>query len=187
MELHQAIEKRISIRAFLEKEVNNKEIQSILLAGHQAPSGGNVQPWEFIVVRRPETKEAIVKTTFVGNNEHSPKTQAWMLTAPVFIVICADVERSTARYGKKATDSLIYLDCSAAVENMLLAVVDCNLASCYVSGFREKELISALALPTGIQPIAILPIGHPHTVPTKRKKRPLEEAVHYEYFGNLTS
>ena len=185
MEFRQVINQRMSIRIFDQKDVDNQAIQQILWCGHQAPTAGNLQPWEFIVIRRPEIKEAIVKTTFVGNDEQSKNTQAWMLKASVFIVICANVEKTKARYGKKSTESLIYLDISACVENMLLAAVDLQLASCYISGFRENELISALSLPEGILPIAVLPIGYPASIPEKRKKRDLQEIVHYEHYGQL--
>ena len=185
MEFMEVVEQRTSVRTFLEKEVADDLILQILSCGHKAPTGGNIQPWEFIIIKNPSLKQEIVKTTFVGNDEHSRTTQAWMLKAPVFIIVCADVERSMARYGKKAAESLVYLDCSACVENMLLAIVDLHLASCYVSGFRENELTSVLGLPNGVLPVAIIPIGYPTGLTEKRQKRELESLIHYEAFGNL--
>lgn len=186
MELMKVIDNRMSIRSYLDKPVDDELIFEILMSGHKAPSGGNIQPWEFVIVKSNDNKRNIVDTTFVGNNENSDKKQEWMMEAPVFIVVCANVERSKARYGEKAEKSLIYLDCSACIENMLLSVVDLGLASCYISGFREAELIKTMNLPDGILPIGILPIGYPNIVPEKRKKRDLSEAVHYEYYGNKT-
>jgi len=184
MELMKVIDERLSIRSFVDTEVDDELVHKILLCGHKAPTGGNIQPWEFIVVRSMDVKQDIVNTTFVGNQADSEKTQEWMLKAPVFIVICADVERSKARYGKMAAESLIYLDCSACIENMLLAIVDLNIASCYVSGFREEELKQTLHLPEGIKPIGILPIGYPDIIPARRQKRELQELVHYECYGS---
>lgn len=185
MEFMEVVDQRVSVRAFIKKEVADDMIFQILSCGHKAPTGGNIQPWEFIIIKNPSLKQEIVKTTFVGNDEHSSKTQAWMLNAPVFIVVCADVERSMARYGKKAAESLVYLDCSACIENMLLASVDLHLASCYVSGFRENELTSVLGLPDGVIPVAVIPIGYPAGLTEKRTKRPLESLIHHETFGNL--
>ncbi|MGI1660455.1 MAG: nitroreductase family protein [Desulfitobacterium sp.] len=179
----EVINQRMSIRAFRDQEVEDQHLQQILWCGHQAPTAGNLQPWEFIVIKRQDMKEGIVQTTFVGSDEHNPQTQAWMLKAPVFIVVCANVERTKARYGNKGLESLIYLDISACVENMLLAAVDLHLASCYISGFREAELISTLQLPEGILPLAILPIGYPANIPEKRTKRDLREIIHYEVYG----
>ncbi len=183
MEFMEVVKQRTSVRNFTEQEVADDLIFQILSCGHTAPTGGNIQPWEFIIIKNPSLKQEIVKTTYVGNDEYNGKTQAWMLKAPVFIVVCADVERSMARYGKKAAESLVYLDCSACVENMLLAIVDLHLASCYVSGFRELELTSVLGLPDGVIPIALLPIGYPGGLTEKRTKRPLKSLVHYEMFG----
>lgn len=185
MEFLKVVERRTSVRTFTEKEVADDLIFQILSCGHKAPTAGNLQPWEFIIIKNPSLKQEIVKTTFVGNNEQSKKTQTWMLNASVFIIVCADVERSEARYGNKAAESLVYLDCSACVENMLLAIVDLHLASCYVSGFRESDLTSVLGLPSGVIPVAIIPIGYPAGQTEKRKKVQLESVIHYETFGNL--
>lgn len=67
---------------------------------------------------------------------------------------------------------------------MLLAAVDLGLASCYVSGFREKDIKGTLNLPEGVIPVAVLPIGYPDIIPSRRQKRELAESVHYEYYGN---
>ncbi|KPU42333.1 albonoursin synthase [Oxobacter pfennigii] len=184
MEFMKAIEERMSIRSFKDKDVDDKLIEKILYCGNCAPSGGNLQPWEFIIIKNQKTKRKIVDATFIGNDFDGLKHQEWMMSAPVFIVVCADVERSRARYGKKAEESLIYLDCSACIENMLLAIVDLGLASCFVSGYREKELIKALSLPVDIRPLAILPIGHADIIPQKRKKKEVSAFIHYEDFGN---
>ncbi|HZK84308.1 MAG TPA: nitroreductase family protein [Desulfosporosinus sp.] len=185
MEFMEVVEQRTSVRTFLDKEVADDLILQILFCGHKAPTAGNIQPWEFIIIKNPSLKQEIVNTTFVGNNEQSEKTQVWMLNASVFIVVCADIERSVARYGKKAAESLVYLDCSACVENMLLAIVNLHLASCYVSGFNENKLTSVLGLPSGVIPVAVVPIGYPAGQTEKRNKRQLESLIHCETFGNL--
>lgn len=173
---------RRSIRTFLNKDVSEETIYKILEYGHAAPSAGNIQPWEFIVVRSEKKKRDIVNTTFIGNNETNGKTQDWMLSAPVFIVVCANKQKSFERYGEKALKSLIYLDVSACIENMLLGIVNLGLASCYVSGFREKELSSALLLPKSYEPIGILPVGYSSEVCFSTPKIKLEKLIHYEVF-----
>ena len=89
MEFIEVVERRTSVRTFTEKEVADDLIFQILSCGHKAPTAGNLQPWEFIIIKNPSLKQEIVKTTFVGNNEQSKKTQTWMLNASVFIIVCA--------------------------------------------------------------------------------------------------
>lgn len=182
MDFNNVIVSRRSIRTFLNKDVSEDIVYKILEYGHAAPSAGNIQPWEFIIVRCEENKKDIVNTTFIGNNEASGKTQEWMLLAPVFIVVCANKQRSFERYGEKALKTLIYLDISACIENMLLGIVNLGLSSCYVSGFREEELSEILALPKTYEPIGILPIGYSAEVCFSRPKINLQNLIHYEGF-----
>lgn len=66
VELFEAIEKRRSIRKFKHAPIAKEDLRKILEAGRLAPSGGNRQPWYFIVVREPETKKALSKA---ANNQ----------------------------------------------------------------------------------------------------------------------
>jgi len=183
LNVKEAITNRMSIRSFTKGEVSNEMILEILRAGNCAPTAGNIQPWEFIIVREHLTKKEIVNTTFLGKDEQKGIPQKWMLLAPIFIVICADVDRSYNKYGEKSLKTLIYLDCSACIENMLITIVDLNLGSCYVSGFREKELSQILKLPANVIPIGILPVGYPNGMSIKRPKIDVESKIHYEWYN----
>ncbi len=83
----------------------------------------------------------------------------------------------------KAIKSLIYLDCSACIENILLGAVNLGLASCYISGFREPELRAVLGLPDTHEVIAFLPIGYGADEGQARPKTPLAEITHHEGYG----
>lgn len=155
----------------------------ILDNGNLAPTAGNIQPWEFIIVTNKNIREQIVKTTYVGPNIYSSNTQKWMLKAPVFIVVCGNKEKMFKRYGEHGVNVLLYLDCSACVENMLLTVVGLGLSSCYVSGFRIDKLSNVLKLPSYVIPIAILPIGYSDTGNIKRQhKIDVLSKIHYETY-----
>lgn len=183
MDFDTVVKKRRSIRSYTEREVPDSLIRTLLAYGHAAPSGGNLHPWEFIVVRDPGMKRRIVDTTYRGNDFDGTAHQAWLMEAPVFIVVVADKPKSAARYGEKAVQSLIYLDCSACIENMLLGAVHLGLASCYISGFREPELNAVLDLPEGFEVIAVLPIGYSEDEGRERPKTPLDEIVHQESYS----
>ena len=175
---------RRSIRKYKPKLVSDKLIEKMLSCAMQAPSGVHEQCWEFIVVRDIAMKRKIVDTTYVGNQKNASKHQEWLMDAPVFIVVCANKDRIVAKYGEESMKKLIYLDCSASVENMLLAAVNLNLGSCYISGFRENELSQVLELPSLLEVIAFIPIGYVEDTAIRRVKRPLKEVVHRDFYNN---
>ena len=129
-------------------------------------------------------KRKIINTTYIGNQRSNPKHQEWLMEAPVFIIICANKKRIISKYGEKSMKKLIYLDCSAAIENMLLAAVNLNLGSCYISGFRENELAKVLNIPNYLEIIGFIPIGYIEGSPVRRLKRSLKEVVHLEFFND---
>lgn len=182
MNFSEIVKERRSVRTYLKKDVSPSLIYKILEYGNAAPSAGNIQPWEFIIVRDGENKRNIVETTFVGNDETSVRPQEWLNSAPVFIIVCGNKEKVKSRYGKTSLDSLIYLDVSACIENMLLGIVYLGLASCYVSGFRKEELSKVIHLPESHEPIAILPVGYTGEVCFKNSKVDLQDVIHFEKF-----
>jgi len=60
MDVYEAIEKRRSVRVF-ERKVSDQQLKRILVAGTKAPSGSNVQPWEFIIIDDPGIIEQIAE------------------------------------------------------------------------------------------------------------------------------
>jgi len=164
---------RRSIRSFKSEDIPNEYIKKILEAARWAPSAGNIQPWEFIVIRNPETKREIARAAL---------NQTFIEEAPVVIVVCADESRSGWAYGSRGASLYCIQDTAAATENMLLAACALGLGACWVGAFREDEVKRILKVPGGLRPVAIVPIGYPAERPNPPPKRPLEEVVHYESF-----
>jgi len=152
MDLWTAIERRRSVRRFSSTPVPQSDIERILEAAIHAPSAGNRQPWHFIVVRNPGLREALA--TAAGG-------QDFVAAAPVVIVVCAEPERSAARYGVRGRALYCLQDTAAATEHMLLAATALGLGSCWVGAFDEAAAARALSLPAALRPIAMVPIGHP--------------------------
>jgi len=169
MDLWKVIEGRYSVRDFGPEEVNESTVNRILEAAIRAPSAGNRQPWHFIVVRYGEMKRKLAAAAggqdFVGS-------------APVVIVVCADAERSATRYGDRGRELYCLQDTAAAIEHILLAATALGLGTCWVGAFDEQAAARALSLPGRLRPVAMVPIGHPATVPAKRRqRRPLSEVT----------
>jgi len=169
-----AIKNRRSVRAFTTEPVSDAEVEKLIDAARWAPSAGNIQPWEFIVVREPEIKSGLCKAA--GNQNFIEET-------PVVIVVCANALRSGQGYGQRGVNLYCLQDTAAATQNMLLAAHALGLATCWVGAFQEEEAREVLKLPTGVRPVAIIPIGHAAHKPRERSRRAVGEIVHHETFG----
>jgi len=164
---------RRSIRSFTSKSISEEQIEKIIDAARWAPSAGNIQPWEFIIIRRPEIKREIAKAAL---------NQIFIEDAPVVIVVCADEVRSGRIYGSRGANLYCIQDTAAAIENMLLAICALDLGACWVGAFDEDEVRRILKIPRGLRPVAIIPIGYPAEKPAPPRKRELKEIIHYEVF-----
>jgi len=173
LEVFKAIKERRSVRAFTPEMVSEEEIMKIIDAARWAPSAGNIQPWEFIIVRRPEIKRGLSAAAL---------NQTFIEEAPVVIVVCANENRSSWGYGERGRTLYCLQDTAAATQNMLLAAYALGLGTCWVGAFREEGVRRVLNIPRGVRPVAIVPVGHPAEKPRPRPRRSLREIVHYETF-----
>lgn len=173
MDLFEAIRLRRSMRGFTREEVSEQEVEKLLEAARLAPSAGNIQPWEFVVVRKAYAKRRLAEAAL---------DQYFIAEAPVVIVVCADEGRSGAGYGSRGVNLYCLQDTAAAIENILLAACALGLGACWVGAFRELEVRRILSVPRGVRPVAIVPVGRPAETPRARYKRPLGEMVHREAF-----
>ena len=173
MDVFEAIKNRRSVRAFTPEPVSDGEVEKLIDAATWAPSAGNIQPWEFVVVRDPEIKRGLCEAA--GN-------QNFVEEAPVVIVVCANTLRSERGYGSRGVNLYCLQDTAAATQNMLLAAHAIGLATCWVGAFQEEEASTALNVPTGVRPVAIIPVGHPARKPMARSRRPLSGIIHRETF-----
>lgn len=151
MELMEAMSTRRSIRTYTEKEISDEMIEQIIKAGMMAPSAGNQQPWHFIVTRDREKMDKIP----------SFHPYASMLKkASIAIVVCGDPN------GKKWPDFWVQ-DCSAAVQNMLLAARGIGLGTVWAGVYpledRMEGIRKTFGIPDSIYPFAIVPVGWPDT------------------------
>ncbi len=171
MDLWKAINTRRSVRRFAPSEVSASTVKKLLEAAVRAPTAGNMQPWHFIVVRSSEVKQALASAAY---------EQGFVAQAPVVIVVCADPERSAARYGSRGRDLYCLQDTAAATDHILLAATALGLGTCWVGAFDEAAVARALALPTEWRPVAMVPVGQPSTDPgAGRARRSLCEVTSF--------
>ena len=173
MDVLEAIKRRRSIRAFKEQPISDEEISKLVDAARWAPSAGNIQPWEFVIVRDQKIKHGLATAAL---------DQTFIEEAPVVIVICANQMLSARGYGSRGVNLYCLQDTAAATQNLLLAAYALGLATCWVGAFEEEEARRILNIPRGVRPVAIIPVGHAAEKPLVRLKRPLREIVHHETF-----
>jgi len=128
MDTLQAIKTRRSIRKFLNKPVSSETVRDILEAAMFAPSAGNEQPWQFVVLDDRKILDEIPRIS---------ATASMCRQAPLAILVCSDA--SLEKY-----PGFWVQDCSAAVENMLLAAHALGLGAVWAGVYPFKDRISAL-------------------------------------------
>lgn len=176
MDIFEVIKKRRSIRKYKPNPIPEKHLKIILEAAIWAPSAGNLQPWEFILVRSHEKKHELAKAAL---------NQSFIAEAPVVIVVCANVMRTASVYGERGAKLYCIQDTAAAIQNILLAACALGYGTCWVGAFMDDEVKRILNIPNGVKPVAIIPIGVPGESPRPRRRRPLDKALFFETYGNF--
>ncbi len=160
---------RRSVREFTDKPVSKEDINTILNAGHWAPSGLNNQPWRFIVIRDRETIQKLSKCTHYSGI---------VAGAPLLIATYLDNETSYNR--TKDIEAI-----GAAIQNMLLTCCELGLGGVWLGEIlnQKEEVNSILGCPPDLELMAALAIGEP--VPKERTstRRALSEIVYDEKYG----
>lgn len=162
---------RRSVRNFAPGNVEAAEVESLLRAAMAAPSAGNQQSWRFVIVRDPGEKMRLATT--------SPYATP-LLKAPVGVVVLGD---TTA---EKFPGNWV-LDCSAAVQNFLLAAHARGFGGVWLGVWPDEDRVRGVAQviepPEGVVPFAMIALGRPERVP-EPAERYHAEFVHFERWGS---
>jgi nitroreductase len=191
----EAIRNRRSIRKFKSTPISEQQVERLIEAARLAPSGCNVQPWRFIIVKDKELKRKLCKASF---------NQKFIEDAPIVIVCCGDLlswkktREHTFEVWKKGDISLTkecesalmdrvnravlaemheripstLLNVAIAIEHIALEAVELGLGSCWVRLFDEKKINQLLKLPEHLYVVALLAVGVPDEEPKPRPRLP---------------
>ena len=149
MDAMEGILSRRSIRKYTAQPVPDEVVQELLEAAMSAPSAGNEQPWQFVVIRNRQVLDAIPKI----------HPYAQMVTeAPLAILVCGDLHLETH-------SGYWVQDCSAATQNLLLAAHAKGLGAVWLGVYPREQPVGdfrkLLALPEHVIPLALVSIGYP--------------------------
>jgi nitroreductase len=149
MDAIEAILTRRSVRKYYKKVIPKKIINELLEAAMCAPSAGNEQPWHFIIIDDPNLLGEV--PTFHNHAQ-------MLKNASIAILVCGDINLDEH-------DGMWIQDCSAATENLLIAVRAKDLGAVWLGIYPRKEringIIKLLKLPKNIMPFSLISIGYP--------------------------
>ncbi|MBE6445009.1 MAG: nitroreductase family protein [Alphaproteobacteria bacterium] len=159
---------RRSVRQFQpNKKIPITDIDDVLKIAMYAPSGCNKQPWEFVVVDDEKQISEILKI--------HPHAQ-FLQDASAGIVICGDTE-------KQCGEGFWVVDCSAATQNLLLALHGKGMGGCWCAVYPDKkrmeDFAKLLKLPAHIKPLALVVAGYPSKIPQQPQDRFAKNKIHY--------
>jgi len=179
-DLMDGIKGRRSTRNFLsDKDVPEDVLARVFEAVQWAQSWANTQCWELVVVKNPETKQALQGTLSKGN----PATRA-MVEAPIVVAVCGKLQSAGYYKGQVTTkfgDWFMY-DLGIATQNLCLAAHSLGLGTVVVGLFEHDKVREILALPEGCEVVTLLPLGYPAKGSGAPKRREISEFVHHEKF-----
>lgn len=136
---------RFSVRTYLDKEISQETLETILEAAHAAPTAANMQPVKLLVVKSDEAKVKLAKAANIYN-------------APVAIIVCADRNKAWTRPfdGMKTTD----IDASIITDHIMLTATEQGLGTVWICYFKPDVIKEEFNLPSGLEPINILAMGY---------------------------
>ncbi len=182
--LEEAIKKRRSERDFQDRALTLRQVSQILWAAQgiteekgfkrAAPSAGALYPLElYLVVKKVKELEAGVYHYHPANhtldltlrgNYQTPLAEAclgqmFIAEASVSLVIAAEYERTTAKYGKRGL-RYVHIEMGHVGENICLQVVALGLGTVTIGAFWDEEVFHRLSLPKNYKPLYVLPVGY---------------------------
>lgn len=202
MEVRHAIQERRSIRRFKSDAVPVPDIEKMVYAASLAPSGGNMQPWQFLAITNKECRDALARIIHDEGVKfshdmgqampHFIVTSLVFTTAPlVFAVMMTPFPleedswfqafrkrknlegRSIDRYGGFVS----VMGVAAAIENLLLTAYDLGYGSCWVRipYYAKDALERFLNIEAPRELVALLPVGIADTNPRMPPRKPIQD------------
>jgi len=205
------VKKRRSIRRFKPDPIPDEYIDKIIDVARWAPSGFNMQPWEFLVIKKPELKRNIVDLISdirpLTRNMEQAREQ-WMgkpwrmtglteknmdyTTAPVYILLLGDPRTNVGlpmfiRHDENSRQMIYYSSLANAFNYMHLAATTLGIGTQWVSithtGYVQSMIKQLLGIPAELEVFDMIALGYPEIKPRPKLMRNREEMIHYDDCG----
>ncbi len=212
MELFDALSTTRAVRRFTDEPVTDDEILTCLRAASQGPSGGNIQPWQFLVVTDPETKRALGDVYRRGYARYEPallkirppaRSEAdeasftrmmaasrhlaeHLGTAPALVlVLMPNISMTLADDQGPLDVGTPFASVYPAVQNFMLAARGLGIGTTLTTVYRiyQDEIRALCAIPERYEVVAMIPMGRPERPFRVGRRRPVEQVTHWQRFG----
>ncbi len=178
--------RRVSVRDYSDRPVEESMIDTILKAAFRAPTSSNIQAYSVIVVRDQGTKDKMSVVT--GNQQHVKET-------PVFLAFCADLTRiedalqrnaHTVEGNNLEVGLVSSIDAALVGMSAYLCARSLGLAGVMIGGVRNNAVDTAevLGLPKHVYCVFGMCLGWPGKVTPQKPRMAFEAMVHRERYGN---
>lgn len=209
--LLELVKKRRSIRRFKPDPIPNEYIEKIIEVARWAPSGFNMQPWEFVVVKKPELRKKIVQyiseywkqAKSMEATRESWQGRTWdtsgvigaemdFTIAPVFIILFGDTRTKAGlpmglRHDPDRCQSVFTASLANAFLYMHLAATTLELASQWVSAittpFAQCMVKDLLGIPAEMEAYDMMALGYPALRPREKFMRNPQKMIHDDDCG----
>lgn len=168
------IQARRSIRAYQDRELQPDQLVKVLEAARLAPSAGNLQAFEIVVVQERPNRERLARAAL---------GQAFIAEAPVVLVFVTDPQRSATKYGDRGDTLYSLQDAAIAASYAQLAAAWLGLGSVWVGAFDEREVLAAIGAEPPRRAVSMLVLGYPREAPPATSRRPLSDLARRETFA----
>ena len=183
--VHDLLRKRWSPRAFDPKPVELEKLQSVFEAARWSASGGNIQPWSFIVGRKAEEPEIFERLVACLNEGNAP----WASQAPVLGIGIASLFRRPEVLNRHA-----FHDLGMALQNIAIQAIALDLYTHFMGGFSADKARELFSIPAGHEAVTMFALGyqgdpnelterHKESELTERLRRPLNETLFGDRWG----
>ena len=212
MDLDEALSTTRAVRRFTDEPIADGDVLACIAAAVQAPSGGNIQPYQFLVVTDPALRKAIgalylraweryqpavARVTPPARDEQAARRHQRNVRAsddlargmggvPVLILVL--MPKISMVVGDDEGDMDVgptYASVYPAVQNLILAARSRGLGTVLTTVYRvhEDELRRLCGIPDRYEVVALLPLGHPRGRWGMAPRRPAESLTSWDRFG----
>ena len=212
VDLYEGIITTRAIRRYNDEPIHRSELEAILRAAQQGPSGGNIQPWQFLVITDAEVRsdlgevyrhayhryEAVLLASRPPHRDGAAEA-TWNRTlaasrhlaehiggAPaIVVVLMPDIDMTLTDDEGPLDIGTPYASVYPAVQNLLLAARSMGIGGALttVHRVRQDEVRSLLGVPDRFQTVALVPLGRPAGRFGVAPRRPVESVTHWNQYG----
>lgn len=171
MEFDKVIKERKSVRKYITKAPDWREIMEAINVGLQGPLAGNIGSVRFILV---SDREAILKLKEACQEE-------FVADSHYVVVVCSDPKDVVRAYDERG-EIYVRQQAGAAIENFLLKLVDLGLSGCWIGDFVEEQVKTIVRAPPHVYIEAIIPIGYSADKSPRKRKPSLDMALYFDRY-----